>query len=105
MIKMTEKKLYTEEGVPIISLGRLNSFGRDLQIIAKQIMENGGKSDTLDGWIAKMDETNKGASSYVVAVSKFFPPELKPLVYAVLTGFYELIRSQGDANKLEEETK
>ena len=100
---MTEDKKYTKEGLPIISLERLNSFGREFQIVSKEITENKGLGPTLGGWIDEMDASNKGASSYLVSAAKMFHPLYRPMVHAVLAGFYELLRSQAEANKLEEE--
>ena len=96
---MTDK--YTKEGLPIVTLDQVRSFGRDIQEDMKSMLE--GKCDSVKAWLHEIDQENNGISAYIIKVAEQYPLEFRPSVFAHLASLYRLLKRQAEAYKMESE--
>jgi len=86
-------RTHTDEGIPILQIGTLNTHGRDM-------MTHG--STQLEEWVSEIDKENPIVAQYILQVGRTFPPDLRRRVIDNMAGLYKLLRTQGEIYQLEE---
>ena len=86
-------KRYTKEGLPIVSIDTLATFGKDM--ISRT-------PDYVGEWIKDIDKENPGVSAYMnVTVATLCPPEHRDNMYSAIAGLYKILKNQAQINSLE----
>lgn len=111
--KMNEK--YTKEGLPIVSKDRLDSLmGEMLKEVMQGIRCRGpdAERDITADLLKQIGEENPHASKYIAACmgATFINPCQSKAIQGMIMGqylanFYRLLKSQAEANKLEEQVQ
>lgn len=94
-------KKYTSEGIPILKKGILETFIRDMSVRK----EEGTIQDYQDEIVERIRKSNPLYLDCCDSLEEYYSYKTHEEIFALLNGLiigYEIVRRQGESNKLEE---